>query len=45
MNLEEPAEYNARIAEFVAAVERGGWRRRDPRATPARSVFMGDRTS
>ena len=26
MNLEEPAEYNQRIAEFLAAVERGLWR-------------------
>lgn len=25
MNLEEPAEYNHRIAEFLSAVERGGW--------------------
>jgi pimeloyl-ACP methyl ester carboxylesterase len=25
MNLEEPEEYNRRIAEFLAAVERGGW--------------------
>jgi len=26
MNLEEPAEYNRRIAEFLGAVERGVWR-------------------
>jgi pimeloyl-ACP methyl ester carboxylesterase len=32
MNLEEPAEYNHRIAEFFSAVERGGWGPRDPRA-------------
>jgi pimeloyl-ACP methyl ester carboxylesterase len=25
MNLEEPDEYNQRIAEFLAVVERGGW--------------------
>jgi pimeloyl-ACP methyl ester carboxylesterase len=25
MNLEEPDEYNQRIAEFLGAVERGGW--------------------
>lgn len=25
MNLEEPEDYNRRIAEFLAAVERGGW--------------------
>ena len=44
MNLEEPDEYNRRIAEFLGAVERGAWRRRDIRATPGLSVFMGDRT-
>ncbi|HKT53087.1 MAG TPA: alpha/beta hydrolase [Caulobacteraceae bacterium] len=44
MNLEEPDEYNGRIAHFLAAVERGTWRRRDPRATPKQSVFMGDTT-
>lgn len=44
MNLEEPDEYNMRLAHFFAAVERGTWRRRDPRANPDRSVFMGDET-
>jgi hypothetical protein len=34
MNLEEPAEYNHRIAEFLSAVERGRWGPRDPRARP-----------
>lgn len=43
INLEEPDEYNSRIAEFFAAVERGGWHRRDSRANPGQSVFMGDR--
>lgn len=43
MNLEEPDEYNDRIAQFLSAVERGAWRRRDPRANPGRSVFMGDK--
>ena len=43
MNLEEPDEYNRRLAEFLAAVERGGWRARDPRAQPGQSLFMGDR--
>lgn len=43
MNLEEPDEYNRRIAEFLSAVERGGWRRRDPRANPSQSVFLGDK--
>ena len=42
MNLEEPDEYNRRIAEFLSAVERGAWRRRNPRASPVQSVFMGD---
>lgn len=43
INLEEPDEYNRRIAEFLASVEHGSWRARDPRATPAHSVFHGDR--
>jgi pimeloyl-ACP methyl ester carboxylesterase len=43
MNLEEPDEYNRRIAGFISAVERGAWRRRDPRANPKRSVFMGEK--
>lgn len=45
MNLEEPDEYNRRIAEFLGAVERGAWRLRDPRADPKRSVFMGDKAA
>ncbi|MGH6909743.1 MAG: alpha/beta fold hydrolase [Phenylobacterium sp.] len=44
MNLEEPGEYNTRIAEFLSAVERGAWRRRDSRANPNQSVFMGDKS-
>jgi len=39
MNLEEPDAYNQRIAEFLSAVERGSWRRRDPRADPYRYLF------
>jgi pimeloyl-ACP methyl ester carboxylesterase len=34
MNLEEPAEYNHRIAEFFSAVERGSWRGREPTPQP-----------
>ena len=44
MNLEEPDAYNDRIADFLSAVERGAWGRRDPRANPRQSVFMGDKT-
>ena len=43
MNLEEPHEYNHRIAEFLSAVEQCTWHRRDSRANPGQSVFMGDR--
>jgi pimeloyl-ACP methyl ester carboxylesterase len=32
MNLEEPAEYNRRIEQFLSAVERGDWHPRDPRS-------------
>ncbi|MEU6147482.1 alpha/beta hydrolase [Streptomyces sp. NPDC047081] len=42
MNLEEPDQYNSRIAEFLSAVERGTWRRRDPRANPDRPIFVGE---
>ena len=43
LNIEEPDEFNRRLAEFWGAVERGTWRRRDPRANPHQSVFMGDK--
>jgi pimeloyl-ACP methyl ester carboxylesterase len=43
VNLEEPDAFNRALAEFVWAVERGTWRRRDPRADPAMSVFMSDK--
>lgn len=32
LNLEEPAAFNAAIADFLAAVELGRWPRRDPRS-------------
>lgn len=32
INLEEPASFNRLIGEFLADVERGSWRPRDPRA-------------
>lgn len=44
INLEEPDEYNNRIAHFLSSVERNSWRRRDPRANPHQSVFMGDKS-
>lgn len=34
LNLEEPAAFNALIAEFFAQVEAGRWTPRDPRANP-----------
>ena len=34
VNLEEPATFNALVEAFLADVERGSWRARDPRATP-----------
>lgn len=33
-NLEEPTLFNHLLAEFLAQVEHGAWRRRDPRARP-----------
>lgn len=35
LNLEEPAAFNALLAEFFAQVEAGKWQTRDPRANPA----------
>ncbi|RAI02202.1 alpha/beta hydrolase [Acuticoccus sediminis] len=35
LNLEEPAAFNALVAEFIAEAEAGAWTRRDPRADPA----------
>lgn len=35
INLEEPAAFNAALAEFFAMVEAGRWLPRDPRADPA----------
>ncbi len=32
INLEEPGEYNRRVADFISSVERGAWHRRDPRS-------------
>jgi pimeloyl-ACP methyl ester carboxylesterase len=34
LNLEEPAWFNAMLAEFFAQVEAGRWLPRDPRALP-----------
>lgn len=34
VNLEEPAQFNALVEAFLADVERGSWRPRDPRAKP-----------
>ncbi len=34
LNLEEPALFNTLLAEFIAQVEAGAWRPRDPRADP-----------
>ena len=34
LNLEEPAAFNALLAEFFAEVEHGAWKPRDPRALP-----------
>ncbi len=35
LNLEEPAAFNALLAEFIAQVEAGKWLPRDPRAIPS----------
>lgn len=35
INLEEPELFNTLMAEFIADVEAGAWKRRDPRADPS----------
>jgi len=40
LNLEEPDEYNGRVARFLSMVERCTWHRRDEKANPNRSAFM-----
>ena len=34
LNLEEPEVFNRHVADFIAAVEAGAWKARDPRANP-----------
>jgi pimeloyl-ACP methyl ester carboxylesterase len=34
LNLEEPALFNQLLSEFLAQVEAGAWKPRDPRANP-----------
>ncbi len=34
LNLEEPDRFNCELAEFIAQVEAGAWKPRDPRALP-----------
>lgn len=41
LNLEEPAAFNAAVAEFLAMVEAGKWSARDPRADPAQVLRVG----
>jgi pimeloyl-ACP methyl ester carboxylesterase len=38
LNLEEPAMFNALVADFLAQVEQGRWLPRDPRSNPAEIV-------
>lgn len=39
-NLEEPAAFNHAVDRFLAAVDRGAWRRRDPRSLSASTTGM-----
>jgi pimeloyl-ACP methyl ester carboxylesterase len=41
LNLEEPALFNHLVAEFLAQVESGRWRARDPRADPKQIMRAG----
>ncbi|MGN6795286.1 MAG: alpha/beta fold hydrolase [Streptosporangiaceae bacterium] len=40
-NLEDPAAFNAAVDRFLADVERGAWRLRDPRSRSASTTGMG----
>ena len=39
-NLEEPEEFNAAVDRFLAAVDRGAWRPRDPRSLSSSTTGM-----
>ena len=39
-NLEEPGVFNAAVDRFLAAAERGAWRRRDPRSLSSSTTGM-----
>jgi pimeloyl-ACP methyl ester carboxylesterase len=39
-NLEEPDAFNREVDRFLAAVDRGAWRRRDPRSASASTTGM-----
>jgi len=39
-NLEEPGVFNAALDRFLAAAERGAWRRRDPRSLSSSTTGM-----
>jgi len=39
-NLEEPGAFNAAVDRFLAAAERGAWRRRDPRSLASSTTGM-----
>ena len=39
-NLEEPGVFNGAVDRFLAAVERGAWRPRDPRSLSASTTGM-----
>jgi pimeloyl-ACP methyl ester carboxylesterase len=41
LNLEEPELFNRLLGEFIAQVEAGRWRARDPRANPAEIMRTG----
>jgi len=39
-NLEDPAAFNREVDRFLAAVDRGAWRQRDPRSLSAATTGM-----
>ncbi len=41
LNLEDPALFNATVERFIASVDLGQWRPRDPRAAPGATSSLG----
>jgi len=43
INLEDPEEFNRLVFNFLAAVDMGSWRKRDPRSTSGGILGMSSK--